>query len=318
MRRIALVLALTLCAGGTVTAQDAPVESRWASEWGPDDERGATNRLGPDKVLEALDLVDRGRVYSLGRTYERGMPLFGGRHYSLTLVSSPTGGPMGSNRVVYHDEMVSGELGQVGTQFDGLGHVGVRVGDEDVFYNGIRRSEMAGSHGLRRLGIENVPPIVTRGVLLDVAGHRGVDRLESGYAITPADLEETLAAEGVELRPGDAVLIRTGHGALWMVDNEAYLAGAPGIGLDAARWLVEREVVLVGADNSSIEVVPAEDPEQAFPVHELFLVRHGIHNLENLDLDALAADGVWRFAFVFTPLRLKGATGSPGNPIAIR
>jgi len=313
MRRIALVLALTLCAGGTATAQEAPVESRWTSEWGPDDERGATNRLGPDKVLEALDLVDRGRVYSLGRTYERGMPLFGGRHYSLTL-----GGPMGSNRVVYHDEMVSGELGQVGTQFDGLGHVGVRVAGEDVFYNGIRRSEMAGPQGLRRLGIENVPPIVTRGVLLDVAGHRGVDRLESGYAITPPDLEETLAAQGVEIRSGDAVLIRTGHGALWMTDNEAYLAGAPGIGLDAARWLVEREVVLVGADNSSVEVVPAEDPEQAFPVHELFLVRHGIHNLENLDLDALAADRAWTFAFVFTPLPLKGATGSPGNPIAIR
>lgn len=145
MRRIALVLALALGGGTTAMAQETPIEPpAWPSVWGPDDERGATNRLGPEKVLEAVGLVDEGRVYSLGRTYERGMPLFGGRHYSLTLVSSPTGGPMGSNRMVYHDEMVSGELGQVGTQFDGLGHVGVRVGDEDVFYNGIRLSEMAG------------------------------------------------------------------------------------------------------------------------------------------------------------------------------
>lgn len=307
------LLASTLPASG-LHAQD----TWWPSEWGADDERGAANRLTPAKVLEAAALITTGRVYSLGRTYERGMPLFGDRHYSLTLPGAPTGGPLGENAVVYNDEMFSGEIGQIGTQFDGLGHIGMRRGSEDVYYNGVTGAEMYGAYGLEKLGIENVGPIVTRGVLIDVARFRGVDRLRAGEVVTRADLEGALAAQGVEIRPGDAVFIRTGHGALWMTDNEAYNAGEPGIGMEAARWLIEREIVLKGADSTSGEVLPGEDPNRPYDLHLEMITKHGIYNIENLDLDEIAADEVWEFAFVFSPVPLKGATGSPGNPIAIR
>lgn len=309
-------LALALFAG-SASAQE-PGDRWWPSEWGPDDQRGAANRLGPAKVLEATALIREGRVYSLGRTYESGMPLFGERHYSLTIPGAPTGGPLGANAIVYNDEMFSGEIGQVGTQFDGLGHIGQRIDGEDRFYNGVRGSDLYGAYGLTRLGIENVGPIVTRGVLIDVARYRGVERLAPGDIVSPADLEGALAGQGVEIRPGDAVFIRTGHGALWMTDNEAYNAGEPGVGLAAARWLIDRQIVLKGADSTSGEALPGDDPDRPYEVHQLMIMRHGIYNLENLNLDELAADEVWEFAFVFSPVPLKGATGSPGNPIAIR
>lgn len=314
LKAVALSLvALAVCGAG-LRAQD----TWWPSEWGAEDQRGAANRLTPAKVLEAAALITNGRVYSLGRTYEPGMPLFGDRHYSLTLPGAPTGGPLGANAIVYNDEMFSGEIGQIGTQFDGLGHFGARSGGQDLYYNGFTGSEIYGAYGLAKLGVENVGPIVTRGVLIDIARYRGVDRLRAGEVVTPADLEGALSAQGVAIRPGDAVFIRTGHGALWMNDNEAYNAGEPGIGLEAAQWLIDREIVLKGADSTSGEVLPGEDPDRPYDVHLLMETKHGIYNLENLDLDEIAADEVWEFAFMFSPLPLKGATGSPGNPIAIR
>lgn len=298
----------------SVVAQD----TWWPSEWGAEDQRGAANRLTPAKVLEAAALISEGRVYSLGRTYEPGMPLFGSRHYSLTIPGAPTGGPLGENAIVYNDEMFSGEIGQVGTQFDGLGHIGTRRGGEDIFYNGFTGSDIYGAYGLAKLGVENVGPIVTRGILIDVARYRGVDRLRAGEVVTRADLEGALAAQGVAIRPGDAVFIRTGHGALWMTDNEAYNAGEPGIGVEAAHWLIEQQIVLKGADSTSGEVLPGEDPNRPYDLHLLMIAKHGIYNIENLDLDGIAEDEVWEFAFMFSPVPFKGATGSPGNPIAIR
>ncbi|MDH3735366.1 MAG: cyclase family protein [Gemmatimonadota bacterium] len=311
---IPLSLISLAVAGPGLLAQD----TWWPSEWGAEDQRGAVNRLTPAKVLEAAALITNGRVYSLGRTYEPGMPLFGDRHYSLTLPGAPTGGPLGENAIVYNDEMFSGEIGQIGTQFDGLGHIGTRRGGEDFYYNGFTGSEIYGPYGLAKLGVENVGPIVTRGVLIDVARYRGVDRMEAGDVVTRADLEGALAAQGVGIRSGDAVFIRTGHGALWMTDNDAYNAGEPGIGLEAAEWLIEQGIVLKGADSTSGEVLPGEDPDRPYDMHLLMITKHGIYNIENLDLDGIASDEVWEFAFMFSPVPLKGATGSPGNPIAIR
>ncbi len=290
----------------------------WPSEWGPDDERGATNRLGSDKVLEATRLIRDGRVYELGRNYEAGMPLFPGRHFSLTIPGSPTHGPMGTNQLVGHDELVSGQIGQVGTQFDGLGHVGSRIDGEDLFYNGFNRRDFGTPYGLERLGVEKAGPIVTRGVLIDVAAYRGVERLPVGEVISVDDLQKALIMQKTEIRAGDVVLIHTGHGRLWMVDNDEYSRGSPGIGMDAARWLAAQKIVMTGADTSTVEVIPSEDPNTAFPVHQELLVRHGIYNMENMDLGELAREGVYEFAFIFSPVKLKGATGSPGNPIAIR
>jgi kynurenine formamidase len=299
-------------------SQAPPPETWWPSEWGKDDQRGAANRVTPERIVAASRLIRTGKVYQLGREYEQGMPMPGKRHYSLTIPGLPTNSPRGKNAIVSNDELVSGEIGQVGTQFDGLGHVGTRVGGEDVFYNGFKLSEFGDTYGLKKLGVENVGVFFTRGVLLDVAAAKGQRSLPIGYAITPADLQEAASSAGVKLREGDAVFIRTGHGFLWMKDNAKYGEGEPGIGMAAARWLTDQKVCLIGSDNWAIEVVPSENPDRPFEVHQWDIPQHGVYHLENLDLDELAADKAYEFAFIFSPLRLKGATGSPGNPIAVR
>ena len=300
------------------SAQTIPEDLVSPSEWGPDDERGAANRITPQKVIEASQLITEGRIYELGRVYEAGMPLFPGRHYSLTIPGAPTGGPFGENQVVYHDEMVSGQIGQVGTQFDGLGHIGTRVDGEDVFYNGFKRSDFGTATGLEKLGVEKAGVFLTRGVLIDVASYKKMDRLPVGTVITAEDLQGALRRQSVELTEGDVALIHTGHGQLWMVDNDEYNRGEPGIGMDAALWLAGQKVVMAAADSWSVEVIPSEDPGTAFPVHQELIGRRGIYHLENLDLSELARDQVYEFAFMFAPVKFKGATGSPGNPIAIK
>lgn len=310
--------ALLILLAFSASAQPTSGDTLSRSEWGPDDERGAANRITPEKVIQASRLIKEGRIYELGRVYETGMPLFPGRHYSLTIPGGPTGGPFGKNQVVYHDEMISGQIGQVGTQFDGLGHIGTRVDGEDVFYNGFKRSDFGTATGLEKLGVEKAGVFMTRGVLIDVASYKEMDRLPVGTVITAEDLQGALRQQSVELTEGDVVLIHTGHGQLWMVDNDEYNRGEPGIGMDAALWLAEEKVVMTAADSWSVEVIPSEDPETAFPVHQELIGRRGIYNLENLDLAELARDQVYEFAFMFAPVKFKGATGSPGNPIAIK
>jgi kynurenine formamidase len=308
MRRTTICLLVVLLVACASVAQDKWYPSRWGAE----DQRGAANRITPAKVLEAKNLIVRGQTYQLGHVYESGMPLFGTRHYSLRIPK--VFGPFGTNQMYYHDEVISGELGQIGTQFDGLGHAGIG----DLFYNGNQGSEFAKAEGLAKLGIENVGAIVTRGVLLDIAALKGQAMLAGGYEITRADIETALKRENVGIRSGDVVLLHTGWGSLWIKDNAKFNASAPGIGLDAARYLLDREIVVAGADTWSVDVVPNPDASLAFPVHQLFIAKNGIYIFENLVTEELARDNAYEFAFMFAPLRLKGATGSPGNPLAIR
>lgn len=290
----------------------APGQTWYPSRWGADDQRGAANRITPAKVLEARDVIKEGKVYQLGRVYEAGMPMFGTRHYSLRIPQ--TFKIPGENQATYHDEVISGELGQVGTQFDGLGHLGIG----DLYYNGNKRTDFAQPDGLARLGIENVGPLFTRGVLVDVAAYKGVPQLQASYEITAADLRGALQQQGLEIRAGDAVLIHTGWGSLWMKDNARYVQSCPGIGIDGAQFLVDEEITLAGADNWGVEVSPNPNAALAAPVHQLLIAKNGIYLHENLNTEELARDRVYEFAYVFSPLRLKGATGSPGNPVAIR
>ena len=246
---------VTILACVTLSNGQTPVGSQWwPSEWGADDERGAVNRITPEKMVEAAGLIKIGKAYHVGQVYEAGMPLVGNRHFKLTIPGMPTHPAQGKNRNLGLDEMVSAEIGQVGTQMDGLGHVGVQMRGDAYFYNGFKMSEFGSAYGLKKLGVENIGIFFTRGVLLDVAGSKGVDRLEVGYPITPGDLQKALDDTGLEITPGDVVLIRTGHAQLWMKDNETYKKGEPGIDMDAARWLTDRKVSLIGADNWAIEV----------------------------------------------------------------
>lgn len=318
VKELAIALGSLAIATSPLAGQTPIGSTWWPSEWGPEDQRGAANRLTPAKVLEATRLITRGKVYQLGRVYEAGMPLFGARHYSLSIPGLPTGGPIGANEIVYNDEMLSAEIGQVGTQFDGLGHVGTHVDGELIFYNGFKLADFGTAYGLAKLGVENAGAFFTRGVLLDVAGYKRVDRLDPMYVITVSDIEGTLRRQGIEIRAGDVVLFRTGHGMLWMKDNQAYQASNPGPGVTAIKWLIAKRIVMTGADTPSVEAVPGENPDRPFEGHQWLMNRNGIYNLENLDLEELTADRAYEFAFVFAPLRMKGATGSPGNPIAVR
>jgi len=311
-RRRWVVLAGSMAVIAAATIARGQTDRWYPSRWGAADQRGAANRITPAKVLEAKNAIQKGQIYQLGHVYEAGMPMYGTRHYSIRI---PQAFPMpGKNQAVYHDEVISGELGQIGTQFDGLGHLGIG----DLFYNGNRRSEFAQAEGLTKLGIENVGAIVTRGVLIDMVKFKGVTQLPGTYEITVADLKGALQKQNVQIRSGDVVLIHTGWSSLWMKDNTKYGATEPGIGVAAAQFLVDAEVVVVGADTWGVEVMPNPDASLSAPVHQLLLARNGIYLHENLITAELARDSAYEFMYSFAPLRLKGATGSPGNPIAIR
>ena len=307
---------------------ETPLGERWwpHPRWGEGDEAGSTNWYSqPEVVQRALLMVKQGRVARIGQDYQAEMPLFGTRQFSLRIPGAPTGGVLGANRAIWMDEFLATEVSQVGTQFDGLGHVGVATGpDGDKaqmrFYNGFTGQEILDPYGLKHLGSEKLNPIVARGVLIDVAAARGVASMEAGEVITMDDVRSALQRQGLgdfELQPGDAVLFRTGWERYWIEDNKKYNDGCPGIGVEVARWLAKNEVGVTGADTWPVEAVPNPDPACAFCVHTLLQTRHGIVNQENLKLAALAAEGVFEFAYFYSPVPIVGATGSIGSPIVM-
>lgn len=314
-------------AAGSVVAQTAQAQTPpvnpmgtnwWPSPWGAADEKGAYNRMTPAKVLEATKLIKTGKIYPLSQALEVGIPLFGARHVSLTIPGGPTGGPFGTHNLHYNDEMFSGEIGQIGSQFDGLGHIGIKVGNDLRYYNGFTQDQVGGAYGLQKLGIHNLGPIFTRGILLDIAGYKGVERLPINYIVTMDDVTQTLSRQRTrEPGEGDVVLFYTGHSKLWKKNNEEYNKGCPGPGKTVANWLVGKKVMVVGADTWPVEAVPGEDANRPFECHAIWITMNGIHINENLNLDGLVTDKVYEFAWSFNPLMLKGATGSPGNSVAI-
>ena len=295
------------------------------SRWGKDDQRGNGNLQGPAKVLQALALVRSGEIVSLGHRYDAHIPLAPGRLFGLRMPGGPTGGPYGArSRTVWNDEFLTTEIGQIGTHMDALGHLGRQVGvasdhASTLFYNGTPLSDIWSPYGLRRLGIENAPVFFTRGILLNVQGLKG-RVLDPGEEITVADLRACLERQGLTeaaFTPGDAILVRTGHGSRFHTEAATFYDGAPGLGLAAAEWLAPFEPSVVGADNFAVDVVPPVDPEVFHPCHQHLIMQHGIHLHEGMALDEIAAMGRSEFAYVFAPLQIVGATGSPGTPLAI-
>lgn len=300
-------------------------ESWYPSRWGSGDQRGNGNLMGPAKTLGALSLVRTGETVRLGHAYDAEIPLAPGRIFGLRMPGGPTGGPHGGrSRTVWNDEFLTTEIGQIGTHMDALGHLGRQVGDKAdhgsiLFYNGNKLSDMWSPYGLKKLGIENAPIFITRGILLDVQGLKG-RVLDPGEEITVADLEACLERQGLQascITPGDAVLIRTGHGSRFLTEAATFYDGAPGLGLAAAEWLAPMAPCVVGADNFAVDVVPPIDPEVFHPVHQHLIMKHGIYLHEGMALDALASHERYEFVYVFAPLPIVGATGSPGAPFAI-
>ena len=310
------------------------------SPYGPDDEAGAANLLTAERVRDAVKLVKTGKVYRLGHEYEADMPVFPGDegwHMSPRPVQE-----IGGQRI--NTEKFEGEIVQLGTQFDALGHFGfLPEGASDpggvLYYNQFTGAEVIGSDGLlARLGVEKVKPLITRGVLLDVKRYaNGGKTLEAGQEVTVAMLKKTAAAEKVKIRKGDVVLIVTGWEERWSLGTNGYYLtngdlGEPGLGLPAAKWLTDRGVVCVGADNWGLDVAPPQPPPAPgvlFPVHHHLLVKSGVYMQESMKLSELAKDlaadfrknpspNVYEFLYVFNPVPIKGASGSLGAPLAIR
>jgi kynurenine formamidase len=266
---------------------------------GVSDEIGMLAHVDEAKRLQALSLVREGRLYDLGRVLDETIPAFPGRFFRQTLVTTAhhaNGDGVGANRVNWITEQVSATQ-QLGTHLDALSHL--QMGDRG--YNGYSVAELADTAGVRHLGVETVPQIVTRGWLIDATGVDviGVEHLA-----------------GIEPTPGDAVLFHTGWGAHW-TNPETYLSREPGPGMDVAAWLVEHGVALTGCDTWSYGPVPAEDPSRPFEVPQTLNVEHGVFIVENLDTAALAADDVREFALILTHPKLRGATGAWTSPIAL-
>lgn len=310
---------LTLAAACAMLAAPALAQDWTASKWGPEDEIGAANRITPESVAAAATLVKTGKTYNLGIVIDKNTPAFAPRSLSLTVLqpNQIESEGLGANGMTYNDDIFMGWLG-IGPQIDGLGHIGVK----HTYYNGFKDSEFAKADGLTRLGLEKLPPIVARGVMLDMAKFYGQDIVTEGTAYTKEDIEAAAKAQGVEIREGDVVLFHSG----WLnlidgpnPDHARYASVEPGLGVTGAEYLAGIGVVAVGADTWGLEALPFEKgADGVFAVHQILIPRNGIFILENMDTRQLAADGANEFMFVLGVTRLKGAVQMMINPTAIR
>lgn len=295
------------------------------SPWGEGDEIGRLNLMTPTSRAQVLGRIDvSAPVYDLAVEYFIGMPSWqaaGDPHYRMwmthtphgTVLDDPLGVGVAMNRHVGYSGSAVSMYAHSGTHIDALSHFGL----DGRIYNGFRAEEHLGDRGWSKGDVAALPPIVARGVLLDVAGAKGLEMLPAGYRITAEDLAATAASQGIRLLEGDVVLIRTGRMRLY-ADAAAYMKDAPGIGIGAARWLVDDQgAMVVGADNLSLEAFPSEVDGNYVPVHTYLLAERGVPILELVDLEALAADQVYEFAFIGGALELSGADAAPLRPLAI-
>jgi len=310
--RNALVLCCSvalLATVGTASAQD------WTkSKWGPNDEIGAANYMTPELVLKAASLVKTGKTYALGIPVDSKTPAYPPRTFKITVVQpGQAGNPgLGPNKATYNDDILETWVG-IGSQLDGLGHLGI----EHVYYNGNKLADFADPTGLKKLGVEKVPPMVTRGVLLDMAAYFNTDVVKEGTAFNVKEIEEVAKKQGVEIRQGDVVIFHTGWLSLIGKDDKRFGSVEPGLGIEGAKYLTGKGVVAVGADTWAVEVIPFET-KTVFEVHQILLAMNGTYILENLDTAELAKDKAYEFLFVLGQPRFRGGVQSMINPIAIR
>ena len=220
---------------------------------------------------------------------------------------------MGENKATFNDDWMLTWLG-IGTQIDGLGHFGI----DHRYYNGNAIADFFSPEGLEKFGTHTLPPIVTRGVLLDVAGLAGKPFLEEGSAVGSRELKAAAKRQGLAIEAGDVVILHTGWQRFASEDPDRFLAGMPGRSAEGAEWLASQSVVAVGADTWGLDVLPAEPATQVFPVHQVLLAKHGIYILENIRTEELVADEAWEFLFVLGQPKFVGAVQMVINPVAIR
>lgn len=345
LKFLILAAGLFAFAGDGAMAQDAGMKQwvkgkGWGWVWGPQDEVGNLNEMTDASRLAALQLVKQGKAYDLGLPYDRNSYKWPGHSPGeimsfrspagvrtqqdlafTTAKGGNTGGTAWHSNAIFMNDNVA-------TQIDGLGHI--THGPDDHFYNGFKAAEWGGDFGLRKADVTTIPPIIARGVMIDVAGFKNVEALPSAYEITVEDLEGALRAQNVDVTPGSVVLVRTGTARYWGESGSDHKKigehDSSGLGLKAAKWLVEQKgALVVGSDTSGLEYVPPKpEDSQAMggsfnPVHVYLLVEQGVHILEFNNLERLAADKVYEFAYFLTTNAIRGTVaGTALRPVAMR
>ena len=310
--------------------ESAAAEDWYPSKWGKDDTLGAVNKITPAGIVAAAKLVKTGKRYALGQVTSRDTPAFGARTFRLYAVShggvfNGTSEPLGSSRITANDDWALVFMG-VGSQIDGLGHLGV----DHVYYNGNHVSDFFTPSGLKSLSTDQIPPIVARGIVLDIVAYMkhtapekvmtisGIEMLKEGTPINEVEIQGALTRQGIALGKGDVVLLHTGYMEMADIDSARFMKSIPGLGVGGAKFLVKHNPVAIGADTYGTEVMPAEIKGDYLPVHVELLPKNGIYILENIVTRALVEDEAWEFMFVLGQARLKGAVQMIINPVAIR
>jgi len=308
-----LLLALGFSLPTVALAQDA---QGWCkSAHGPADEIGAANHMNPTATIEAAKLVKSGKVYQLGVETNSKAPAYPPRSFNLTVIQPGQvgGATLGPTKTSYNDDIITGWVG-IGSQLDGLGHIGV----DNVYYNCNKAADFAAADGLKKLGIEKVPAMVARGIVLDMTAVFGKNPVPGGTPINKKEIDEALAKQNIQIKKGDVVLLHTGWQALAATDPKTFMSTEPGLGKEGAEYLASKQVMAVGADQWALEVLPFEQGVGVFEVHQILLPRNGIYILENMNTAPLVADGAWEFMFVLGHSRITGAVQAIINPVAIR
>lgn len=286
------------------------------SPWGPNDEIGTLNMMTDASRLAAIKQVSGGKIYDLGVDLFVGMPFccgqFGDPSFQIFMTHNPAR-DTAKEKLSYSGDGIS-MYTHSGTHIDALNHFGLH----GVIWNGFSAQDSLTTRGWTRGGVDKYPPILARGVMIDVAKAKAMTHLPSSYTITAADLQDALKKQGTTLKAGDVVLIRTGLMTLWPDQAKYKLLDQAGLGLEAAQWLIEKQkTMLVGSDSLGVESFPSKDPDNFVPVHTYLLAEQGVSMMEAMWLEDLAKDGVYEFLFIASPLKFRGGTASPIRPLAI-
>jgi kynurenine formamidase len=322
LKRFAFAVALSCFSEGAIAQQTAPsptpspapqaaphTEPWWTSPYGEADTLGAVNNLSPDIARRAARLVTQGKVYSLAVATSPEAARYGNRTYAVERTGPANRVSDGSQRVTSFDERVTTSMG-IGTQIDGFGHLGV----DHHYYNGITGDQVATS---RVLQPADIPPIVTRGVLIDMARHFNRPMLEPGVTYNRAEIQAAMREQGVTINRGDVVLFHTGWMSVMDSRRAEYQRAEPGIGEDGAIFLADLGVVAIGSDTIALEALPSP-PGKTFIVHQTLLAKRGVHILETIRTEELARDRVKEFLFVLGVPRMEGTVQMVIHPVAIR
>ena len=324
-------------------------------KWGRGDKAGSANHTkNSANIAKALATIKQNKSITIGKYYHSEAPGFGPRKWNMWIPGTPTGGPFGKNALIYHDELVTTQIGQIQTQFDGPGHIGVNTSKGPVMYNGVMMWDAyergAGGQvvGMGPLGVEHVGELgfVCRLIVLDAVAYRqSQGKLSKASEMLPIpkkpgdigivtadDIKGMVKAQGLkEIESGDCVALHTGQGNTWgnaryksltseqrAAARAIFAEGEPGFGISACRYFAERDIAMTMGDTSANDAQPGNEEEgYAVPCHTAIQTRHGIWNLENVDTESMIKAGVMEGAFIWAPLKIIGGTGSPGNPMVL-